>query len=56
VSELDPNKEMVVHCRSGARSARAVGFLRQAGFAKASNLAGGILAWADRVDPKIPKY
>jgi rhodanese-related sulfurtransferase len=56
VSELDPSKEMVVHCRSGARSARAVGFLRQAGFAKASNLAGGILAWADRVDPKIPKY
>ena len=56
VSELDPSKEMVVHCRSGARSARAVGFLRQAGFAKASNLAGGILAWADRVDPKVPKY
>src|SRR5471030_623501 len=56
VSELDPSKEMVVHCRSGARSARAVGFLRQAGFTKASNLAGGILAWADRVDPKVPKY
>jgi molybdopterin/thiamine biosynthesis adenylyltransferase/rhodanese-related sulfurtransferase len=56
VRELDPSKEMVVHCRSGARSARAVGFLRQAGFTKASNLAGGILAWADRVDPKIPKY
>jgi molybdopterin/thiamine biosynthesis adenylyltransferase/rhodanese-related sulfurtransferase len=56
VSELDPSKEMVVHCRSGARSAHAVGFLRQAGFTKASNLAGGILAWADRVDPKVPKY
>jgi sulfur-carrier protein adenylyltransferase/sulfurtransferase len=56
VSELDPAKEMVVHCRSGQRSARAVSFLRQAGFAKVSNLAGGILAWADRIDPKVPKY
>src|SRR5690348_15883182 len=56
VHELDPSKEMVVHCRSGARSARAVGFLQQAGFAKAKNLAGGILAWADRIDPKVPKY
>ncbi len=56
ISELDPAKEMVVHCRSGARSARAVAFLRQAGFAKVSNLAGGILAWADRIDPKVPKY
>jgi sulfur-carrier protein adenylyltransferase/sulfurtransferase len=56
VSELDPSKEMVVHCRSGQRSARAVGFLRQAGFTKAKNLAGGILAWADRIDPKVPKY
>jgi sulfur-carrier protein adenylyltransferase/sulfurtransferase len=56
VSELDPNKEMVVHCRSGARSARAVGFLKQAGFTRATNLAGGILAWADRIDPKMPKY
>src|ERR1700727_813942 len=50
VSELDPNKEMVIHCRSGARSARAVGFLQQAGFTKTKNLAGGILAWADRID------
>jgi sulfur-carrier protein adenylyltransferase/sulfurtransferase len=56
VQELDPSKEIVVHCRSGARSARAVGFLRQAGFTKVTNLAGGILAWADRIDPKMPKY
>jgi sulfur-carrier protein adenylyltransferase/sulfurtransferase len=56
VHELDPSKDMVVHCRSGARSARAVGFLQQAGFTKAKNLAGGILAWADRIDPKVPKY
>jgi sulfur-carrier protein adenylyltransferase/sulfurtransferase len=56
VHELDPAKEMVVHCRSGGRSARAVAFLRQAGFTKAKNLKGGILAWADRIDPKVPKY
>jgi adenylyltransferase/sulfurtransferase len=56
VQELDRSKEIVVHCRSGARSARAVGFLRQAGFTNVTNLAGGILAWADRIDPKMPKY
>src|SRR6201997_5672664 len=56
VHELDPSRELVVHCRSGARSARAVGFLQQAGFTRAKNLAGGILAWADRIDPKVPKY
>jgi molybdopterin/thiamine biosynthesis adenylyltransferase/rhodanese-related sulfurtransferase len=56
VSELDPSKDMVVHCRSGGRSAKAVQFLHQAGFTKAKNLTGGILAWADRIDPKVPKY
>ena len=56
VSELDTSKEIVAHCRSGVRSAKAVNFLRQAGFKKVHNLAGGILAWADRVDPKMPKY
>jgi adenylyltransferase/sulfurtransferase len=56
VNELDPSKDMVVHCRSGGRSAKAVEFLRQAGFTKAKNLTGGILAWADRIDPKVPKY
>ena len=56
VSELDSSKEIVAHCRSGVRSAKAVNFLRQAGFKKVHNLAGGILAWADRVDPKMPKY
>ena len=56
VGELDRAKETVVHCRSGVRSARAVGFLKQAGFQNVTNLAGGILAWADRIDPKMPKY
>jgi adenylyltransferase/sulfurtransferase len=56
MSELDSDKEMVVHCRSGARSAKAVAFLQQAGFTKVKNLAGGVLAWSDRIDPKMPKY
>ncbi len=56
VNELDTSREIVAHCRSGVRSAKAVNFLRQAGFSKVSNLAGGILAWVDRVDPKMPKY
>jgi molybdopterin/thiamine biosynthesis adenylyltransferase/rhodanese-related sulfurtransferase len=56
VHELDSSREIVAHCRSGVRSAKAVNFLRQAGFTKVKNLAGGILAWADRVDPRMPKY
>ena len=56
VNELDSSREIVAHCRSGVRSAKAVGFLQQAGFKKVHNLAGGILAWADRVDPRMPKY
>jgi molybdopterin/thiamine biosynthesis adenylyltransferase/rhodanese-related sulfurtransferase len=56
VHELDSSREIVAHCRSGVRSAKAVAFLQQAGFRKVHNLAGGILAWADRVDPRMPKY
>src|SRR5207245_438994 len=56
VHELDSSREIVAHCRSGVRSAKAVDFLRQAGFRKVRNLAGGILTWADRVDPNLPKY
>ena len=53
VNELDSSREIVAHCRSGVRSAKAVGFLQQAGFKKVHNLAGGILAWADRVELEI---
>jgi adenylyltransferase/sulfurtransferase len=56
VSELDSSREIVVHCKMGGRSAKAVEFLRQAGFGKVQNLAGGISAWSERVDPKVPKY
>jgi adenylyltransferase/sulfurtransferase len=45
-----------VHCKSGARSAKAVDFLRQSGFKHATNLAGGILAWANKIDSSLPKY
>jgi adenylyltransferase/sulfurtransferase len=54
--ELDPSREIVVHCRSGSRSARAVEFLRDAGFGKVWNLKGGIRAWSDEIDPSVPKY
>ncbi len=54
--ELDSHRPTVVHCRSGARSAKAVRFLQQQGFEKIWNLKGGILAWADEVDPDVPKY
>ena len=56
MNELDSSREIVAHCRSGVRSAKAVTLLRQAGFAKVKNLAGGILAWSDKVDPSLPKY
>ena len=56
VNELDSSREIVAHCRSGMRSAKAVEFLRQAGFKKVRNLTGGILAWAEKIDPKMPKY
>src|SRR5690242_16571039 len=54
--ELDSSREIVAHCRSGVRSAKAVTFLQQAGFRKVKNLAGGILAWSDKVDSSVPKY
>src|SRR6201996_8430286 len=55
VAELDKNRDIVVQCKSGGRSQKAAEFLQQAGF-KVKNLAGGILAWSDQIDPKVPKY
>ena len=49
-------KKLVMQCRSGARSQKAALMLKQAGFTNVSNLAGGILAWADKIDPTMPKY
>ena len=56
LAEIDRNREIVVQCRSGQRSQRIAEFLQQAGYQKVSNLAGGILAWADEIDPKMQKY
>lgn len=56
IHELDSAREMVVYCRSGVRSARAVELLKQAGFRKIKNLEGGILRWSDEVDPTVAKY
>ncbi len=56
VNELDSADEIIAHCKSGVRSAKAVDFLKQAGFRKARNMKGGILAWSDKVDPSVPKY
>jgi adenylyltransferase/sulfurtransferase len=56
VNELDSSKEMVVHCKVGGRSAKAVEFLSQVGFKKIKNLEGGIDAWAQRIDPTMPRY
>jgi len=50
------DREIVVYCRSGGRSAMAVQFLRDHGFKSVVNLTGGMLAWSDQVDPRIAKY
>jgi adenylyltransferase/sulfurtransferase len=55
-AELDPEEEIVVQCKVGARSAKAADFLRSVGFKKVLNLRGGILDWIDKVDPSQPKY
>lgn len=56
MSELDSADEIVLQCKSGVRSARALKLLSEAGFSKLFNLEGGILAWSDQVDPSVPKY
>ncbi len=56
LGELDPSREIVIHCKSGARSQRAAELLAKNGFKNVVNLAGGITAWATDVDPKLPKY
>ena len=56
VSELDSSREIIAHCKMGGRSAKAVNFLRRSGFKKVYNLTGGITEWAEKIDPKMPKY
>lgn len=56
LSELDSADEIVLHCKGGSRSAKALRILQEAGFKKVVNLEGGITAWSDQVDPMVPKY
>jgi rhodanese-related sulfurtransferase len=56
LGELDPAADTVVICRSGGRSGQVASFLERQGFAKVTNLSGGILAWAEDLDPSIARY
>ena len=56
LAEIDRDREVIVQCRSGARSQKVAEFLQLAGYPKVVNLAGGILAWADQIDRKVQKY
>jgi adenylyltransferase/sulfurtransferase len=56
VSELDSSREIVVHCRTGIRSAKAIEFLKGLGFRKLYNLKGGINAYAQEIDTSLPQY
>jgi adenylyltransferase/sulfurtransferase len=56
LAEIDREREIVVQCKSGGRSQRAAEFLKQSGYPRVANLAGGILAWADQIDPSVKKY
>jgi len=56
VSEIPRDKEIIVHCKMGGRSAKAAAFLRQQGYTNVKNLKGGITDWSDKIDSKVPKY
>jgi len=57
MDEIDPNRETVVHCKMGGRSARAIDALQRSGYkGKLLNLKGGIIGWSNDVDPSVPKY
>jgi sulfur-carrier protein adenylyltransferase/sulfurtransferase len=56
LAEIPRDREIIVQCRSGARSQRIAEFLKQSGYTQVANLAGGILAWSDEVDPSVQKY
>jgi sulfur-carrier protein adenylyltransferase/sulfurtransferase len=56
LGEFDPDAEIVIHCKSGGRSARAVEMMKARGFTNARNLTGGVIAWINEIDPSQPKY
>ena len=55
-AEVPKDREVIVHCKSGMRSAKAIEFLKAQGYTRLVNLTGGILGWAEKVDPGMPKY
>jgi adenylyltransferase/sulfurtransferase len=56
LDEIPTNREIVVYCRTGARSASAAQMLAEEGFSGVFNFVGGIHAWVDEIDPSLPKY
>lgn len=56
LTELDKNKEIIIHCHHGNRSIHACEHLSQLGFKNVKNMAGGIEEWSNKVDSKVPKY
>jgi len=56
LDEIERNREIVVHCQIGGRSQRVAEYLKKNGYEKVSNLAGGIRAWSEQIDPSVPKY
>jgi len=56
LAEIDRDREVVVHCKSGGRSQRIAEFLKQNGYPRVVNVAGGILAWSNEIDPTVQKY
>jgi adenylyltransferase/sulfurtransferase len=55
-TELEPNQQIYIHCKSGVRSMRALHFLREQGFKYLKSVKGGIGAWSDEIDHNVPKY
>jgi molybdopterin/thiamine biosynthesis adenylyltransferase/rhodanese-related sulfurtransferase len=55
-TELNPNQQIYIHCKSGVRSMKALNFLREQGFKHVKSVRGGITAWADQIDSSVPKY
>lgn len=55
-TELDPNQQIYIHCKSGVRSLKALRFLREQGFKYVKSVKGGIQAWSDQIDPSVPRY
>ncbi|WP_227996272.1 adenylyltransferase/sulfurtransferase MoeZ [Nocardia australiensis] len=56
LSELPQNRPIVLHCKTGIRSAEALAALKRAGFSDATHLQGGVIAWANQIDPSLPVY